>query len=132
MRHLYTQRLAYFVTAFALVAAAVFGAIASRTEPAVGDRVEQVLDLEADPTAGREVFTTVADPSCGSCHSMAAAEAESDRASDFDVMQPDARRVVISLVTDGIGAHAAQNYRSMLSDRQVADLAGFVAERAGE
>jgi mono/diheme cytochrome c family protein len=40
--------------------------------------------------------------------------------------------VVVSLVTDGIGAHAAQGYRSMLSDQQVADVAAFVAERAGD
>jgi cytochrome c6 len=114
------------------VSAVIFGAVAARTEPAVGDRIEQVLDLEADVDAGREVYTTVADPSCGSCHSLAAADSDADRASDLDAMQPDARRVVVSLVTDGIGAHAAQNYRSMLSDRQVADVAAFVAERAGE
>jgi cytochrome c6 len=131
VRHLYTQRLAYFVTAVTLTAAVVFGAVASRTEPATGDRVDEVLELDADVEAGSEVFSTVADPSCGACHSMAAADAESDRASDLDTMRPDARRVVVSLVTDGIGAHAAQGYRSMLSDQQVADVAAFVAERAG-
>jgi cytochrome c6 len=132
VRHLYTQRLAYFVTAVTLTAAVVFGAVASRTEPAAGNRVDQVLALDADPGAGAEVYTTAADPSCGACHSLAAAGAESDRAPDLDAIRPDARRVVVSLVTDGIGAHAAQGYRSMLSDQQVSDVAAFVAERAGD
>jgi mono/diheme cytochrome c family protein len=132
VRHLYTQRLAYLMTAVTLTAAVVFGAIASRTEPAGGDRIDQVLELEADPDAGLEIYTTVATPTCGSCHSMAAADAVSDRASDLDQTRPDDRRVVVSLVTDGIGAHAAQGYRSMLSDQQVADVAAFVAERAGD
>ncbi|CAN5372720.1 hypothetical protein BH23ACT3_BH23ACT3_15320 [soil metagenome] len=132
MRHLYTQRLAYLVTAVTLTAAVVFGAIASRTEPAASDRVDQVLDLDARPDAGFEIYTAVAAPTCGSCHSMVAADAVSDRASDLDSTRPDARRVVVALVTDGIGAHAAQGYRSMLSDQEVADVAAFVAERSGD
>lgn len=131
MRHLYTQRLAYAVTAVCLTAAVVFGAIASRTEPGTGDRITQVLELETDVDDGAAVYTDVAEPSCASCHTLAAADAESDRATDLDQVQPDARRVVVSLVTDGIEAHAERGYRSLLSDQQVADVAAFVAERAG-
>lgn len=131
MRHLYTQRLAYAVAAVCLVAAVAFAAVASRSQPTTGDRVAQVLELEADPEAGAVVYTEQADPSCGSCHSLAAADAVSDRAADLDRVRPDERRVVVTLVTDAIGAHAAQGYRAMLSDQQVADVAAFVAERAG-
>ncbi len=131
MRHLYTQRLAYAVTAVCLTAAVVFGAIASRTDPGTGDRISQVLELEADPGAGAEVYTDLAEPSCASCHSLAAVDADSDRATDLDELQPDERRVVVSLVTDGVEPHAAQGYRSLLSDQQVADVAALVAGRAG-
>lgn len=131
MRHLYTQRLAYAVTVVCLTAAVVFAAVASRSEPGTGDRIEQVLALDADPDRGESVYTDVADPSCASCHTLAAVDADSDQASNLDQLQPDERRVVVSLVTDGIGAHAAQSYRSMLSDQQIADVAALVAERAG-
>jgi cytochrome c6 len=129
MRHLYTQRFAFVITVIALIASLGFAFAASR--PRADDRIEHILSLDADSEAGAAVFTQVADPSCASCHAMAAAGSDSDRAADLDRMQPDERRVVASVATDAVRAHVAQGYRSVLSDQQMADLAAYVAERAG-
>lgn len=95
--------------------------------PAGVDEVEEVVALEGSPEAGRLVFTEVADPACGSCHTLRDAGADGDDAPDLDALDPTERQVVWSLVSGEVGAHVAQGFADQLSDQQVADVAAYVA-----
>jgi cytochrome c6 len=130
MRHEYTTRLVIGMGAV-LLAAAVLFAVVARPGPDRADRTDEILALEADPDAGAVVFLTATQPSCGACHSLAAAGVESERASDLDVLQPRRSRVVDSIVPGTIRAHEAQNYRTELSPQQIADLAAYIAVATG-
>lgn len=95
--------------------------------PADLDEVDEVVALEGSPEAGRLVFTEVADPACGSCHTLRDAGADGDDAPDLDALRPTERQVIGSLVSEEVGAHAAQGFADQLSDQQVADVAAYVA-----
>ena len=73
------------------------------------------------PAAGRSVFASVG---CGECHSFAAAGADGSVGPDLDERRPDAERVR-DVVTEGRGV--MPSYSATLTDRQIADVAAFVA-----
>jgi cytochrome c6 len=130
MRHAYTTRLVLGMGIVLLAAAVVF-ALVARAGPGRVERADEILSLDADPDAGATVFGAAARPSCGACHSLAAAGSRSERASDLDALRPSRAQVVDSIVQGTIRAHEAQSYRTELSDQQVADLAAYVARAVG-
>jgi mono/diheme cytochrome c family protein len=95
---------------------------------------------EGDPAAGEEVFNDVADPTCGSCHTLAAAGATGTLGPNLDeslagddptsieeaIVDPDAE------VTEGFQEGIMpSDYGEKLSSQQLADLVAFLAESAG-
>jgi mono/diheme cytochrome c family protein len=77
-------------------------------------------------SAGRTVFTTA---DCGDCHALEAAGSSGSVGPNLDESKPDAARVR-DFVTHGAGA--MPSFKDQLTDRQIRDVAAFVAESAGK
>lgn len=130
MRHALTTRFVVITTVVVVAAVALFAVMSNTTGDFVS-RADVILGLEADIDNGRSVYTAIADPACGDCHTLADADVVSDRASDLDVMQPSARVTVQSLVGGTIRAHDSRGYEHALSNQQIADLARYIEAVAG-
>jgi len=78
--------------------------------------------------AGRQLFTSVAKPPCGLCHTLAAAGAAGKIGPSLDELKPDADRVARA-VKQGVGVMPA--FEESLTDEQIATLAQYVARVAG-
>jgi mono/diheme cytochrome c family protein len=76
-------------------------------------------------SAGRQVFARAG---CGSCHTLAAAEAAGLVGPNLDQAKPSFAQVR-GIVSSGSGAMPA--FGSRLSEREIADLAAFVSQAAG-
>jgi mono/diheme cytochrome c family protein len=88
-----------------------------------------------DPDAGREVFTTAAQPTCGSCHTYQAAGTTAQVGPDLDqtLSGKDAAYVLEQIVNPdsqiapGFAAGVMpKDYGEKLSDKQLADLVAFL------
>jgi cytochrome c oxidase subunit II len=92
-----------------------------------------------DPKAGKEVFTTAAQPTCGSCHTYEAAgttatvgpnldESLADKDAAFileSIVNPDAN------VTPGFADNLMpEDYGEKLSNKQLADLVAFLLPKS--
>ena len=82
---------------------------------------------DARMTAGREVFTSLASPTCSTCHTLRHADATGAVGPDLDVMRPDSQRVAAAVIS-GVGAMPAQG--DNLTPAQIAAVAGYVARAA--
>jgi mono/diheme cytochrome c family protein len=80
---------------------------------------------EGDATAGKAVFTE----NCGSCHTMADAGTTGTVGPNLDDAQPSLEKTV-SQVKSGGGAMPA--FEGTLSEQQIADVAAYVSENAGQ
>jgi mono/diheme cytochrome c family protein len=78
-----------------------------------------------NPSAGADVFASAG---CGSCHTLAAANATGTSAPNLDERQPD-MATVVEQVTNGGGGMPA--FDDQLSEQQIQDVAAFVSENAG-
>jgi mono/diheme cytochrome c family protein len=93
--------------------------------------------VEGDPAAGREVFTSTAQPPCGNCHTLEAAgttqtlgpnldETLGDKDAAFvreSIVNPDAE------VAEGFSAGVMPaTYGDQLSDEELANLVAFLVE----
>jgi mono/diheme cytochrome c family protein len=90
-----------------------------------------------DPAAGKEIFMTTAQPPCGSCHTLAEANASGTVGPDLDqvlqgkdaafvhesIVNPDAE--IASGFTGGIMPSV---YGEQLDDQQLADLVAFLEQ----
>ena len=85
--------------------------------------------VTGDATAGKEVFTSTADPQCASCHTLADANATGTVGPNLDDLQPDAATVQ-SQVESGGGA--MPSYDGKLTEQQIADVAAYVSSVAGQ
>jgi mono/diheme cytochrome c family protein len=92
---------------------------------------------EGDPQAGQEVFTSVANPACGSCHTLEAAGANQTLGPNLDdvlagqdaasiresIVEPDAE------ITEGYADNLMpEDYGETLDEQQLGDLVAFLAE----
>ena len=88
-------------------------------EPTDEDRVEAILDLEADPDAGGEIYAS----RCVSCHGEdGSAMSGSTELSGSDIRGLGAELVVSAVVVPPSGMLTFDT----LPDQDVADVAGFV------
>jgi mono/diheme cytochrome c family protein len=92
-----------------------------------------------DPAAGKEIFTTTAQPPCASCHTLAEANASGTVGPDLDqvlkgkdeafihesIVNPDAE--IASGFTAGV---MPATYGEQLDDQQLADLVAFLEQAA--
>jgi mono/diheme cytochrome c family protein len=102
-----------------------------------GDTGETGEQPQGDPQAGEEIFTTSANPACGTCHTLQAAgaaqtlgpnldETLADQDADFireSIVEPDAE------VTSGFADNLMpENYGDTLTEEQLNDLVAFLVE----
>ena len=81
-----------------------------------------------DPVAGKEVFLTVAQPSCSGCHTLADAGSTGAVGPNLDAAQPSSDKVV-ERVTNGQGA--MPSFSGTLTEQQIQDVAAYVSSAAG-
>jgi cytochrome c oxidase subunit 2 len=105
--------------------------------PAETAPTETTGGATGDPAAGKEIFTTTAQPPCASCHTLAEANASGTVGPDLDqvlkgkdaafihesIVEPDAE--VASGFTAGIMPGV---YGDQLDDQQLADLVAFLQQ----
>jgi cytochrome c oxidase subunit 1 len=97
------------------------GATAPTTAPATGTTGEQGGAL----ARGKQVFESAG---CGSCHTLAAADASGQVGPNLDQTKP-TRALVVNRVTNGFGAMPP--FKDQLSQQQIQDVAAFVSQSAG-
>jgi mono/diheme cytochrome c family protein len=123
-----------------LVAGCGGGETVSPLPETVEGTVPQETQIEpGDPEAGKEVFTSAAQPPCGNCHTYEAAgttqtlgpnldEALADKDAAFileSIVNPDAQ------VTEGFADNLMpEDYGQKLSDKQLADLLAFLLPKS--
>ena len=98
--------------------------------------VEQETVAEGDANAGERVFAT-AEPTCGSCHTLKAANANGQVGPNLDesLEGDDAQYVYESIVNpdadvvEGFQPGVMPSYQGKLSDKQLADLVAFLTEK---
>ena len=101
----------------------------------VEGEIQQETVAEGDAEAGRQVFLEVAEPTCGSCHTFAAAGTESDVGPNLDesLQGKDTQYIYESIVApntqiaEGFSAGIMPGtYAEDLNDKQLADLVAFL------
>ncbi|MFW6009723.1 MAG: c-type cytochrome [Actinomycetota bacterium] len=129
MRHGLIDRLVVVIT-LTLVGASVVFALAANSSGQ--NRTDAVLSLEPDIEHGREIYSEDAQPTCASCHTLQDAGARSDVASNLDELQPSARATVESILSGSVAGHDREDYVNELSNRDLADVAGYLEAVAGQ
>ena len=77
---------------------------------------------------GRKIFTQIAVPQCGVCHTLADAGTSGTIGAKLEELKPDATRVA-NAVRDGVGI--MPSYRESLTDEQIQAVAYYVSRAAG-
>jgi mono/diheme cytochrome c family protein len=72
---------------------------------------------------GKRLFVETANPPCGVCHSLEAADAKGVIGPDLDALKPNARRIRTA-VAQGVGAMPA--YAEQLTDQEITALVEFI------
>ena len=105
------------------------GTTTETTEPDTTDTTGTTDTTEAagDPVAGKEIFLTVAQPSCGGCHTLSDAGTSGSIGPNLDAASPSHDKVV-ERVTDGQGA--MPSFAGSLSEQQIQDVAAYVSSVA--
>ncbi|HEU0247048.1 MAG TPA: cytochrome c [Gaiellaceae bacterium] len=85
-------------------------------------------EAAGDPVAGKEVFLTVAQPSCGGCHTLSDAGTSGSVGPNLDAASPSYDKVV-ERVTDGQGV--MPSFAGSLNEQQIQDVAAYVSSVAG-
>lgn len=109
-------------SAAAVLAALALGAVAG----CGGNGDEDGSDAGAHP--GRAIFTSAAEPTCSSCHTLADAGATGTVGPNLDDLQPSLERVERA-VKEGPGA--MPSFSGELDEQQVQLVAEYVAQAAG-
>jgi mono/diheme cytochrome c family protein len=81
-----------------------------------------------DPTAGKEVFVTVASPSCSGCHTLSDAGASGSIGPNLDATKP-STETVVDRVTNGLGV--MPSFEDSLTEQQIQDVAAYISSVAG-
>jgi mono/diheme cytochrome c family protein len=77
---------------------------------------------------GREIFTSVAQPSCATCHTLADAGATGTVGPNLDATQP-SLDLVVDRVTNGLGG--MPSFSGSLSEEEIQEVATYVSAVAG-
>ena len=86
-------------------------------------------DSDAMIKLGREVFTKVAEPPCGICHTLKDAGTTGTIGANLEELKPDAMRVE-EAVRNGMGPMPP--YAGKLTEEQIKAEAAYVARAAGK
>jgi mono/diheme cytochrome c family protein len=120
--------------AVGLVALALAGAACGGSDEGGGTSTPAPADTSGgggggDTAAGKDIFTSTADPPCAGCHTLSDAGATGTVGPNLDELQPD-EATVREQVTNGGGAMPA--YGDQLSEQQISDVAAYVSSVAGQ
>jgi len=85
------------------------------------------VDAKAQLALGREVFTKLAVPQCGLCHTLSDAGTTGQIGPKLEELQPDAERV-IAAVREGTGAMPP--FAGKLTEEQIQAVAQYVSRAA--
>lgn len=94
------------------------GPTETTTEPTAG---------AGDAAAGKEVFVSIAAPSCGGCHTLSDAGTSGAVGPNLDAAKPPFDKVV-ERVTNGMGVMPP--FKDSLSEQQIQDVAAYVSSSA--
>jgi mono/diheme cytochrome c family protein len=81
--------------------------------------------LKGDATKGKAVFASAA---CGSCHTLAAANATGTIGPNLDTLKPDYRAVTAQVTNGGT---SMPSFKGTLSTQQIADVSAYVVDSTG-
>ena len=84
-------------------------------------------DADAKMKLGRAVFTKIAEPQCGICHTLKDAGTTGTIGANLQELQPDAARVA-QAVRNGVGVMPP--YAGKLTEEQIKAVAEYVARAA--
>lgn len=107
---------------------------AAETETTGTDTTEtETTETETNGAAGseavgREIFTSVAQPSCATCHTLADAGATGTVGPNLDATQP-SLDLVVDRVTNGLGG--MPSFSGSLSEEEIQEVATYVSAVAG-
>lgn len=85
--------------------------------------------IAQDAALGRKVFLQLAQPPCGTCHTLAEAGSSGPIGPVLDDLKPDAARVEAA-VRNGVGVMPP--YEGKLTDEQIKAVAAYVAQASGD
>jgi mono/diheme cytochrome c family protein len=131
-----------FACALALVAGCGGGTEVTPTPENVQGSVQQETlpnFSKGDPEAGKEIFTSTAQPPCSSCHTYKAAGATAQVGPNLDeVLQGKDARFIYESIIDPDAEIAAgftggimpKDYGEKLNDKQLADLVAFLTPKS--
>ena len=97
------------------------------TQTTTTETTETSGGVEGDATAGKAVFT--GSSGCGSCHTLADANASGTVGPNLDEAKP-SDALVVDRVTNGKGVMPA--FEDQLTEQQIADVAAYVSSVAGQ
>ena len=100
--------------------------LAQTVEGTTLPKEEETSAPKGDPQAGKAVF---AEAGCGGCHVLSDAGTNGQIGPNLDETNPTAE-LAVERVTNGMGAMPA--FKDQLSEKQIADVAAYVAEAAGD
>ncbi len=102
--------------------AAVMPALFSMLAPTAEAQDDAAMEL------GRKVFTEIAEPPCGVCHTLEAAGTEGKVGPPLDELKPSQEKVELA-VRGGTGVMPA--FEEILSEEQIMAVSQYVAKVAG-
>jgi mono/diheme cytochrome c family protein len=103
----------------------LYGQNTATPAPAPGPAKSSTIPANASATAGAKVFAAAG---CGSCHTLAAAQASGQVGPNLDEARLGYEAVRAEVENGGGGM---PSFGGQLSDQQIRDVAAFVASRAG-
>ena len=98
------------------------------TETTTTETTTSEPEGQGDATAGKEIFLTVAQPSCSGCHTLADAGSTGTIGPNLDAAKPSNDKVV-ERVTNGQGP--MPSFSGSLTEQQIQDVAAYVSSVAG-
>lgn len=110
-----------------LLMAAAALAVASASAADTGAPTE--VGSEVGSELGKEVFTAIAQPPCGACHTLADAGTAGTTGPNLDEQQPSEEDAKL-MVTEGAGV--MPGYGPLLTEEQIDAVAKYVSRVAGQ
>jgi mono/diheme cytochrome c family protein len=92
------------------------------------EMTETTTTEDASDPVGKEIFTSVAQPSCATCHTLADAGATGSVGPNLDATQP-SLELVVDRVTNGLGG--MPSFSGSLSEEEIQEVAAYVSAVAG-
>ena len=93
--------------------------------PTAGLPSESAPRLSESAQRGEELFQATAQPPCGACHTVKAADAAGIVGPNLDTMRPD-EGTVVNALQNGVGV--MPSYADQFSDAQMSDIARYLRE----